>query len=393
MVQALTALELRVVDKLDAVDAGEWDLLGGNDNPFLSHAFLSALERHDCLGARFGWYPRHLLLHEAQGPLVAALPLYAKTNNYGEFVFDWSWQQAWERAGLHYYPKLVSSIPYTPATGRRLLVHPQRDASALRQTLLEQAIELTGCGGFSGLHVLFTDTADTQALRDMGFSLRLGCQYHWRNEGYRDFEDFLDRFTSRKRKNVKRERRRVVEQDIDIQILHGDEVSDALWDVFHGFYTDTFERKFGIPTLSAAFFRDTGRALGRRVVMVLARQDDVPVAAALCYRSSDTLYGRYWGSARDYDGLHFEACYYRGIEYCIAQGLRHFEPGAQGEHKIPRGFLPTRTWSGHWVQDIGMRGPVADFCRREQAGVEAQWDELMALSPFRDEAAPEHDRP
>lgn len=383
MSEGPVSLELQLSDQLDAVSAQEWDRLGGDKNPFLSHVFLSALERHDCLGAKFGWYPRHLLLREPDGTLVAALPQYAKTNNYGEFVFDWAWQQAWERAGLNYYPKLVSSIPYTPATGQRLLVHPERDARVLRHTLIQQAIEHVG-SRFSGVHFLFTDEADTAAMREAGLSLRMGCQYHWRNQGYRDFEDFLAGFSSKKRKNVKRERRRVTEQNLVLKRLHGDEISDELWQVFHGFYMDTFERKYGIPTLTEAFFRETGRALGRQVLMILAEDQGEPVAAALCYASHDTLYGRYWGARRDYDGLHFEACYYQGIEYCIEQGLQCFEPGAQGEHKIARGFLPTPTWSGHWVQEPGFRAPIHDFCRREEEAMHAQCAQLMELSPFRE---------
>ncbi|SEL08446.1 GNAT family N-acetyltransferase [Ectothiorhodospira marina] len=378
------ALELRIIDALDpTIQPEEWDHLGGHDHPFLSHAFLSALERHDCLGSKFGWYPRHMILREPDGTLVAALPLYAKTNNYGEFVFDWAWEQAWQRSGLDYYPKLVSAIPYTPATGPRLLVHPQRDAGALRQALIQQAIEFTGRQGLSTTHFLFTDSEDTRAFKEMGLCLRMGCQYHWRNDGYRDFDDFLDGFSSKKRKNVKRERRRVQEQGLDVRILHGDEVDDALWAVFHRFYLATFERKFGIPTLTLDFFRETARTLGRQVVMVLAEEDGQPVAAALCYRGKDTLYGRYWGCEQDHDGLHFEACYYQGIDYCIRHGLDQFEPGAQGEHKISRGFLPTRTWSAHWVDNPGLRGPVMEFCRREEAAMREQCEKLMSLSPFR----------
>ncbi|EHQ53034.1 hypothetical protein ECTPHS_10114 [Ectothiorhodospira sp. PHS-1] len=379
-------LECRISDDLSALPAAEWDALGGRDEPFLSHAFLCALERHDCLGSRFGWYPRHVTLHQPGGELVAALPLYIKTNNYGEFVFDWAWEQAWRQSGLNYYPKLVCSIPYTPATGTRLLVHPDHDRKALQQVLIQQAIELTHAGELSGLHVLFPEHEDSRALQAAGLTLRMGCQYHWHNENYRDFDDFIERFSAKKRKNVRRERRRVQEQGLDIRVLHGDEVSRDLWAVFHHFYVSTFERKMGIPTLSLGFFQETGRTLGRQVVMFLVEEDGEPVAAALCYRGKDTLYGRYWGCIRDYDALHFEACYYQGIDYCIQQGLARFEPGAQGEHKISRGFLPTRTWSGHWITHPGLRGAVAAFCQREQAAMAIQCEQLMRLSPFRVEA-------
>ncbi|MFP4683912.1 MAG: GNAT family N-acetyltransferase [Ectothiorhodospira sp.] len=384
-------MELSITDRLDAVSPEEWDRLGGGDDPFLSHAFLSGLEHHGCLGARFGWYPRHLLLREPGGPLVAALPLYAKTNNYGEFVFDWAWEQAWQRAGLAYYPKLVSAVPYTPATGRRLLVHPERPAGPLRRTLIQQATAFARDQDLSGLHLLFTDAADTPTLEAEGLALRMGCQYHWQNRGYGDFEDFLEGFSSKRRKNVRRERRRVREQGIELRVLHGDEAGDGLWSVFHGFYLDTFQRKAGIPTLTLPFFRETARTLGRRVVLILAQAGDRPVAAALCYRGRDTLYGRYWGCHEDHDDLHFEACYYQGIDYCIREGLARFEPGAQGEHKIGRGFLPTPTWSAHWIREPGLRDPVAAFCREERAAMEDRCEALMALSPFRrDEASGDH---
>lgn len=386
MAEIPAPLELSVRDRLDAISPKEWDRLGGEEDPFLRHAFLSALERHGCLGPAFGWYPRHLLLHERGGPLVAALPLYAKTNNYGEFVFDWAWEQAWRQAGLAYYPKLVSAVPYTPASGRRLLVHPERPAGPLRRTLVQQATAFAQAQGLSGLHWLFTDAADTRALEAEGLALRMGCQYHWHNRGYRDFEDFLDDFTSKRRKNVHRERRRVREQGIELRVLHGDETDPGHWRLFHELYEDTFRRKGGIPTLTLPFFLETARTLGRRVVLILAESGERPVAAALCYRSRDTLYGRYWGCQEEHDGLHFEACYYQGIDYCLREGLARFEPGAQGEHKIGRGFLPIPTWSAHWIREPGLREPVAAFCRQERMAMEARCDALMGLSPFRDRA-------
>ncbi|WP_018952822.1 GNAT family N-acetyltransferase [Thioalkalivibrio sulfidiphilus] len=381
-------MRLRIVERLDAVDAGAWDALGGHENPLISHAFLAGLERYGCLGSQYGWFPRHLLIEDEAGRLLAAMPLYAKTNGYGEFVFDWSWESAWERSGLRYYPKLVVSLPYTPATGPRLLVHPDADGPVLRRLLIQQGLAFAREHQVSGLHWLFPDAEDLEALRAEGLNLRMGCQYHWRNDDYGDFDDFLSRFASKKRKNVRQERRKVADQGVSLRILHGDEVSDALWATFHGFYVDTFEKKMGIPTLSLEFFRETGRALGRGVVMVLAEHEGKPVAAALCYRSHDTLYGRYWGCARDYDGLHFEACYYQGIEYCIREGLSRYEPGAQGEHKIPRGFLPTPTWSAHWLANQDLGQAVADFCLREQQVMQRHCQQLMGLSPFREGAAP-----
>lgn len=380
-------MDIRVHQSLEDIDPPSWDRLGGHDNPFLSHAFLVALERHECVGERFGWYPRHLTVYQ-NGQLVAATPLYAKTNSYGEFVFDWSWESAYRRYGLAYYPKLVSAVPYTPATGRRLLTAPDIDPAPLRTRMIESAIELARSEGHTGVHWLFTDDADTRALKDYGLMLRMGCQYHWHNDAYGDFDAFLAAFSSRKRKKVNRERRRVEEQDITLRTLLGHEISEELWTVFHRFYTDTFEKKAGIPTLDLGFFREIGRSLGERVVLVLAEHEGRPVAGAINFRGRNTLYGRYWGCDRDFHSLHFEACYYQGIDFCIEQGLEHFEPGAQGEHKISRGFLPTRTWSGHWIAETGFAQAIADFCTREEALMRDQCEELAALSPFREESAP-----
>ncbi|MFP4154796.1 MAG: GNAT family N-acetyltransferase [Halothiobacillaceae bacterium] len=381
-------LQVRTVDCLDAVDPAAWDALGGHDEPLLSHGFLSGLEQHGCLGSEFGWHPRHLLVERPHGELLAAMPLYIKTNGYGEFVFDQSWQAAWEGMGLPYYPKLVVSVPYTPATGPRLLVHPEAQSAQLHRVLIEQGIALARSYRLSGLHWLFVREAEIESLRAAGLSMRMGCQYHWYNDGYADFEAFLASMSSKKRKNVRQERRRVRDQGIRMRILHGDEIDDALWATFHGFYTDTFERHLGIPTLSLAFFRETGRQLGRQVLMTLAEHDGNPVAAALFYRGRDTLYGRYWGCAADYDALHFETCYYRAIEYCIGEGLARFEPGAQGEHKIARGFVPTPTWSAHWVEHEPLREAVANFCAREAQLMRGHCAGLAAHAPFRADAWP-----
>jgi hypothetical protein len=377
------SLRVEVVEALDQVEPEAWDALNPDNDPFLRHTFLSGLERHDCLGQAYGWYPCHVLIREPGGRLVGGMPMYVKTNSYGEFVFDWSWASAYERYGQRYYPKLVIGIPYTPITGRRLLVLPDCDPAPIKDRLIDTALELTRTRGYSGVHWLFTDSDDTAHLKAHGLMLRLGCQFHWSNPGYADFDDFLARFSSRKRKKVRRERRRVDEQDLALTTLHGDQVSDALWETFHRFYVDTFDRKSGIPTLSLAFFRELGRAMGRQLVLVLAEQAGRPVAGAINLRSDDSLFGRYWGCEREFDSLHFEACYYRGIDYCISEGLTCFQPGAQGEHKISRGFLPTRTWSAHAIMDPQFRDAVADFCRREEMMMEGHCRELGELSPFR----------
>jgi uncharacterized protein len=376
------------LESLNAVGPQEWNRLGGGQEPFLSHEFLVALERHGCVGQNFGWYPRHLILRDARGALIGAMPMYIKTNSYGEFVFDQSWASAFERHGLDYYPKLVVSIPYTPITGPRLLVAPGTDARAIKDLLIQHAIGFAKTSGFSGIHWLFTDPDDTQRLRHSGLMLRLGLQYHWHNSGFRDFEHFLDGLQSRKRKKIKRERARVAEQAVKLRVVHGDEADDALWRTVHRFYVGIFDRKWGIPTLTLGFFKEIGRTMGASVVLVLAEHAGRIVACAVNFRASEALYGRFWGCEQTFHSLHFEACYYQGIDYCIAHGLRRFEPGAQGEHKIARGFLPSRTWSAHWVAHSRFRGVLADFCRREQAAMEQECQALWSLSPFRDEAVP-----
>lgn len=373
---------------IDDIPAAQWDALNAQQDPFLRHAFLSALERHGCLGQAFGWYPTHVSVRDAQERLVGAMPMYVKTNSYGELVFDWAWASAYERAGLAYYPKLVIAVPYTPVTGRRLLVHPEANAQTVKTLMIEHSIALAQAQGFSSIHWLFTDAQDSAALRDAGMMMRLGCQYHWHNNGYADFEQFLGGFQSRKRKKLKRERRRVEEQDIQLRTLSGDEVSDALWQTFHRFYVDTFEKNAGIPTLSLDFFRDIAQTMGHDLVLVLAEYAGQAVAGAINLRGPNALYGRYWGCDKDFHSLHFEACYYRGIDYCIEQGLQRFEPGAQGEHKIGRGFLPTPTWSAHWIADPGFKPAIDDFCTRETRAMRLHCRELWKLSPFREEAVP-----
>lgn len=385
-------MDIRIETSLEGIQPAEWDALGGHADPFLSHAFLSALERHDCVGETFGWYPRHLVVRDHAGRLVGAMPMYLKTNSYGELVFDWSWASAYERSGRRYYPKLVVGIPYTPVTGRRLLVADGVDGDAMRDLLIDSAVRLATDNGLSSIHWLFLTPADRQRLAARGMLLRRDCQYHWHNRGYAGFEDLVADFSARKRKKVKRERRRVAEQGIRLRTLHGHELTDDDWATFHRFYVDTFEKNAGIPTLSLDFFRAIGRTLGERIVVVFAEHEGRRVAGALNFRSDDALFGRYWGCERDFHSLHFEACYYQGIDYCIAEGLARFEPGAQGEHKIARGFLPTTTWSAHWILDEDFRGVIDTFCRRERAFMQERCQELLRESPFREDIDVQVDR-
>ncbi len=382
------SLTLSIIDSLDNVSAEEWNRLGGDREPFLSYEFLSALERNHCLGQRFGWYSRHLTVRSQSGVLVGAMPMYIKTNSYGEFVFDWSWESAYTRSGLEYYPKLVSSIPYTPITGPRLLIADEPDSASIRDLMIEHAIKFAENQHISGVHWLFTNATDNAALQSHGLMRRLGCQYHWHNNDYADFEEFLESLTSSKRKKVRRERARVREQGVELRVIHGNEAGEEIWKQVHHFYQSTFDKKMGIPTLTKAFFSEIGRSMGEKLVLVMAEYDERIVACAINFRSENILYGRFWGCDAMFHSLHFEACYYQGIEYCIRHKQKFFEPGAQGEHKISRGFLPTQTWSYHWIAQEEFSKAIADFCQREERMMRQQCDSLMQHSPYREDAIP-----
>ncbi|HUO81244.1 MAG TPA: GNAT family N-acetyltransferase [Gammaproteobacteria bacterium] len=376
-------LRTDVCPSIDALDAAEWNRLAGAASPFLSHAFLAALERHDCVGAGAGWTPCHVVASDCEGRLAAAMPLYLKTHSWGEFVFDWAWAQAYREAGLDYYPKLVGMVPFTPATTPRFLVRPGVDRRHAAARLLEAALDHARASSASSLHVLFTGQADRELLCEAGFVLRKDCQFHWHNRGYADFEDFLAGFASAKRKKIRRERRRIAESGVRFETLDGTAISEDLWHDIHFFCASTFTRRGQLPYLTRGFFVDVGRTLGDRLVVILARLSNRPVAAAICFRSDDTLYGRYWGSVGEMHSLHFETCYYQGIELCIRLGLGRFEPGTQGEHKVSRGFEPAATWSAHWLADPGFARAVRDFAGRERARVDAYMTDVDGHLPFR----------
>ena len=376
-----------VTERIDDIPAADWNRVSGTAHPFLRHEFLAALEHHDCVGERYGWRPQHVVVHDADGVLAGVAPLYLKDNSYGEFVFDWSWADAWQRAGMRYYPKLVSAIPYTPVTGHRLLVRPGTDRPAVQAELVNKALGLVETTGCSSLHWLFTDDGDTEVLQQHGMMRRTSCHFHWRNARYRSFDDFLSCLTSRKRKKIRRERRYVVEAGIRMETIRGDEATEAQWRIMHEFYRSTFERKSGIPTLSLGFFREISRTMGEQVLLVIAWHGDEAVAGAINLRGDDALYGRHWGCREQFHSLHFETCYYQGIDYCIHHGLTLFEPGAQGEHKISRGFLPTLTWSAHWIGDASFREAVNKFVAHEHELVLDYRDDLQRYSPFRDDVS------
>ena len=376
-------LTLRVVDRLAKVPAAAWDACAG-DHPFVAHAFLDALEESASATGETGWLPQHLLLEDAGGKLIGAAPLYVKSHSYGEYVFDHGWAEAYERAGGRYYPKLQVAVPFTPVPGPRLLLRPEAGSDALR-LLIAGLLEVVKRMEVSSLHVTFPTRAECDALVNAGFLRRVGRQFHWENQGYRSFDDFLAALNARKRKQIKRERRDA-NAAVRIELLSGGDLKPHHWDAFFRFYTSTSDRKWGAPYLTREFFDLLGERMADRVLLVMAEDDGRYVAGALNLIGADTLYGRNWGCIGDFPFLHFEACYYRAIDFAIARGLKRVEAGAQGPHKIQRGYLPQPTYSAHWVRDAGFRRAVADFLRREAVAVENEMEELeQGLSPFRQE--------
>ena len=382
-------MKAEIIARVADLPAAEWDALDATQHPFLRHAFLDALETTGCVGGDTGWLPYHLVIRDVAGVLVAAVPQYLKAHSWGEFVFDWGWAQGYLRAGLEYYPKLLAAIPFTPVTGPRLLVRAGADATALRAALAALLLESARTCGASGAHVNFTLPDDQAALEQAGFMRRHDCRFVWRNHGYRDFDDFLGTFRSDKRKKARRERRRVAESGITFRTLRGEELDSALWGVIFGFSEQTFLRHGNAHYLSVEFLTRVALRLPETVMVKLAEREGLPVAAAIFFAGGGWLYGRYWGSAQAEDSLHFEACYYQGIEYCIEHGLQGFDPGTQGEHKIARGFEPTRTCSAHWLAHPGFADAVARYLERERAAVDEYICASSAHLPFqRGEVSP-----
>jgi len=376
-------LALRVVDRLAKVPAAAWDACAGN-HPFVAHAFLQALEESGSATAETGWLPQHLLLEDGDGRLVGAAPLYVKSHSYGEYVFDHGWAEAYEHAGGRYYPKLQVAVPFTPVPGPRLLLRPEAGGDAMR-LLIAGLLEVAKRTEVSSLHVTFPTAAECDALVEAGFLQRIGRQFHWENQNYRGFDDFLGALTARKRKQIKRERRDA-NAAVEIELLSGGDLKPRHWDAFFRFYTSTSDRKWGAPYLTREFFDLLGERMADRVLLVMAKHDGRYVAGALNLIGPDTLYGRNWGCIGDFPFLHFEACYYRAIDFAIARGLKRVEAGAQGPHKIQRGYLPQPTYSAHWIHDAGFRRAVADFLQREAMVIENEMDAMeQGLSPFRRE--------
>jgi len=376
---------VRVVERLRDVPAAEWDACAGSDNPFVGHAFLEALETSGSATAETGWLPQHILVEDESGHLLGAAPLYLKSHSYGEYVFDHGWAHALENAGGKYYPKLQAAVPFTPVTGPRLLCRPGT-GKEVTATLIAALLEVARAHKVSSLHVTFPTGEEWEQLAAAGFLQRSGQQFHWENQGYQTFDDFLEALNSRKRKQIRRERRDALATGLEIETLTGGDLETRHWDAFYRFYMAMTERKWGGGYLTREFFELLHQRLADRVVLVLARQGKRYVAGALNLMGSDTLYGRNWGVIGDFPFLHFEVCYYRALDFAIARGLKRVEAGAQGEHKIQRGYLPVPTYSAHWIRDPGFARAVASFLDRERQAVAAEMTMLEdELSPFRKE--------
>ena len=362
------ALAIELKQSLTDIDESAWNQLGEADYPFTRHEFLLALELNHCL-IEFGWQPVYFLIHE-NNEIVAAIACYIKTNSYGELVFDHTWAQAYERSGRNYYPKLVSAIPYTPATGPRFLIHREITDQQQQKNLTDQLIKVIQqfciSHQLSGWHCLFERESTYKELANEQLLLRYDCQYHWTNQGYHSFDDFLSYLSSRKRKNIKKERASVSAENLTIKQLYGDQLTASQWSRVHQLYAGIFHRKHGTATLTESFFQSIGQKLKKRVMVVTVIKNEEIIAASLFFISDTTLFGRLWGCDEYYNHLHFECCYYQGIDYCIKNGLQTFDPGAQGEHKISRGFLPTKTCSAHWFPDDNFQQMIKQYLTQEE---------------------------
>ena len=384
-------MKIATYSAVDGIDARQWNALVRAGYPFIRHEFLSALERHACVGEHAGWLPRHLACFDGDA-LVGAMPLYEKHNSWGEFVFDHAWANAFHRAGLEYYPKLVNAIPFTPASGQRLLARDE-GREAIVRALLRGARELMRRGGFSGVHSLFPEQSEYDLMEriNRGEAVsRLGCQFHWHNDNYRDFEHFLATLKAKKRKNIRRERARVAQSGVVVHRLDGHTAGERDWRDFTRMYRAIYQRKYGYPAFNEGFFIDLAARIPEQIQLLLARAngEPEPVAAALLYLDDHTLYGRHWGCRGYVDSLHFEVCYYQGIEICIERGLRRFDPGAQGEHKVARGFAPTQTRSLHWMAHSPFARAIQQFAGDEKFGVKQYINAVKQHSPYHQIDAP-----
>jgi len=386
-------VRVRVVQRIADAPAAEWNACASGDapdgaptlpdNPFISHAFLHAVEESGSATPKTGWLPQHLILDDTDGAVAGCMPCYLKSHSFGEYVFDHAWADAYERAGGTYYPKLQCAVPFTPVTGRRLLTRDGPERAGREALLLQAAATLTERLHASSLHITFPTKEEWDLAGRLGFLQRNDQQFHWRNDGYQSFEDFLGALASRKRKSIRSERKRALENGIEIDWVTGADLTEAHWDAFFAFYMDTGSRKWGSPYLTRAFFSLIGETMRDQILLVLARRKGRPIAGALNFIGANGLYGRYWGALEEHPCLHFELCYYRAIDYAIQHKLSRVEAGAQGAHKLARGYLPVPTYSAHWIRDSGLRRAVSGYLQRERAAVAHEIAMLGDDSPFR----------
>ncbi len=383
-------LTISFIQSLDDIRPSDWNDCAGTNNPFISHEFLSALEHSSSVGGDSGWVPYHMLVQAgATGnaqTIKACMPLYLKNHSYGEYVFDHGWADAFERAGGHYYPKLQTSVPFTPATGPRFLVHPSNipeETELLKSALADGVVQITEKMGLSSAHITFLTTEEAAIAQASNFLVRHDQQFHWHNDNYSSFDHFLNQLSSRKRKQIRKERKIVADSDIHIETLTGDDLTENHWDAFFQFYTDTGARKWGQPYLTREFFSEVSRTMKDRIVLFMCTRNGIQIAAALNFLGADTIYGRQWGCIEDHPCLHFEACYYRAIDYAIEHGLKTVEAGAQGPHKLARGYQPVKTTSVHYIANPSFREAVERFLEDERRGVSAEIDYLASKTPFK----------
>lgn len=377
----LNGMRSGVHSYIDAFEVDEWNALAGTHIPFLRHEFLAALEHTGCIGARTGWEPRYFTLQDARG-LAAAVPAFVKMHSYGEFVFDFAWAQAYARVGGQYYPKLTIAVPFTPATGPRLLVRPDADPSCAAR-LIADVETYAAQESLSSAHALFMDEAARRSCAQAGWLLRRDCQFHWSNRGYASFDAYLQTFTAEKRKKVRRERRRVAESGVRFETRFGGDMDKALLDRVYALHRDTFLRHGHEPYLTRAFFGEVAQTLSKEFMVKLAMYGGEPVAAAVFFWCREALFGRYWGAAANFHSLHFETCYHQGIEFCIERGIARFEPGTQGEHKVSRGFEPALTWSAHFIRDARLKHAIGEYLQREGESVDDYAQEVQTHVPYR----------
>lgn len=380
-----------IVPSIATLEAAQWDACANPEpatfNPFVSHAFLKALEDSHSVGRRTGWLPRHLVINDDTGRIAAAAPAYVKSHSQGEYVFDHGWADAYDSAGGRYYPKLQIAVPFTPVPGPRLLIRPGDKAYSDEQSLAAAAIEVVRQGGLSSVHLTFLNADVAARLKELGFLTRVGQQFHWQNDGYASFDDFLASLASRKRKAVKKERQAALAPGIDIEQISGKDITENHWDAMFAFYMDTGNRKWGRPYLNRTFFSLLGETMAEHCLLVFAKRDGRYIAGALNLIGGDCLYGRYWGATEHHPALHFEVCYYQAIDYAIANKLPRIEAGAQGEHKLARGYLPVETYSAHWIADPSLRRAVERFLMQERDAVARMNADLTEMGPYRKDEA------